>query len=110
MKHENNRSAPHGFVRTGFFVVILVLAGDAHADDVEIEKLKQGLQSPHETARIEAIKKLKIPATEAGKAAEVLVPLLADKSAQVQQAASVALVKFGKGAVPALALALQDRK
>lgn len=107
----------HGFMRIGFlkvsrtiaFVVMLILASEAHGGEAEVEKLKQGLQSPNEATRVDAIKKLKISAAEASKAAEMLVPLLADKSVPVQQAASAALVKLGKEAAPALVLALQSK-
>ena len=45
----------------------------------------------------------KISTADAGKAAEILVPFLADKSTQVQQAASAAILKFGKEAARVLA-------
>ena len=115
--HEWNHLMRHSLIRIGclriswacIFLAILVLAGATHAGDMEIEKLKQGLQSPNEAVRVNAIKKFKSSAAEAGKAAEVLVPLLADMSSPVQQAASAALVKLGKEAVPALALGIQSK-
>src|SRR5436190_23100578 len=108
--HRINHPMPHAFVQASLFVAILILAGEAQAGEVEIEKLQQGLQSPNETTRVEAIKKFKSSAAEASKAAEVLVPLLTDKSAQVQQAASSALMNLGKEAVPVLVLALQAKE
>jgi HEAT repeat protein len=97
-----------GITGASYLALIVILAGRTQAGDAELEKLKQGLQSPTEAARVDAIRKLKISEAEAGKAAEVLVPLLADKSVPVQQAASSALVKLGARAIPALSTALKN--
>ncbi len=91
-------------------VSLLIWVSGLRAGESEVEKLKQGLQSTEEAVRVEAIKKAKIPAAETGKAAELLVPLLVDKNALVQQSASAALFKLGKGAAPALAVGLQSKE
>ncbi len=104
------RSCIRRMSRASLCGAILILGGGAFVGEAEVSKLKQGLHSPLEAVRIDAIIKLKISKADVGKVAEVLVPVLTDKSERVRQAASAALVKLGKEAAPALALALQSKE
>ena len=79
------------------------------AQSTELDKLKQGLQSPKEQDRVDAIRKWKSTDAEADKAAEVFVGALGDKSYQVQQAAQQVLQKMGEKAVLPLAQGLQSK-
>lgn len=79
-------------------------AGDA----AEFEKLKQGLQNPQVSLRVDAIKRAKFADGDALKAAEILGPLLGDKNPQMQQAVLAVLVKFGPDVAPVLKRQLKD--
>ncbi len=86
-----------------FATMVAHVCGALHAGaGSELEKLKQALKSPSEVVRADAIRAAKISDTEAAQVAELLAPLLADRSRVLQQAASLALVNLKAKAVPAL--------